>query len=620
MKKSMSYSLLIIGLAIISPSLLTAQNNKQDEWHYYAQNPGGMRYSTLDQIKASNVKNLKQAWSYQTGDLADGGAHYAECTPLVIDGVMYVITPFSRLIAIDAVSGKELWRFPTKKELDTSETGGGGLACRGVSYYEDGETKRIFLPQRNGKLYSIDIITQKPDPNFGTNGFINMRAGLPEDGRMLFLSSPPAIYKNILVQPYGVNDSASTRTPYVPIRAFDVRTGEVVWTFDTIPQPGEPGHDSWSGDSWQNRGGCNPWSIISLDEKNGIFYVPTGAPNNDKYGGDRIGDNLYSNCIIAIDAMTGKKIWHFQTVHHDIWDYDMPAMPNVADLEIDGETFPAVAVVGKTGFVYIFNRLTGEPLFPIEERPVPDSDISGEVASKTQPYPSKPPAFSRQLLTEDGLNNYDSEINEELREVFSQYRSTGIYTPPSEQGTIVYPGQLGGANWSGAAVSPDGMMYVTANELAYVVSLRESDSPFGFSPHARHFRDSNGYPAIAPPWGTLTKIDLVKGDLVWQKPLGEYPELTEKGIPPTGQMNFGGGTITAGGIVFIAASMDGKFRAFDTNTGDIIYETQLPAAGYGAPVTYKGKDGKQYVAIFAGGGGKAGTVHGDYVIAFTVDD
>ncbi len=589
------------------------------EWHYYGQNAGGTRYSSLDQIHTSNVSKLRRAWTFRTGDIAKGSAHYAECTPLVVDGVMYVITPFSRLIAIDAVAGNELWRFTPDPPLITKETGGGGLASRGVAYWSDGEEMRIFLPVRDGRLYSINTDTHKPDPNFGKEGYINLRDGLRNKGSMVFLSSPPTVYKTFLIQPYGVNDTSSNRAPYVPLRAFDTRTGEEVWRFDTVPRPGEYGNETWINTSWKDRGGCNPWSIISVDEENGIFYVPTGAPNNDKYGGDRHGDNLFGNCILALNAETGERIWHFQTVHHDVWDYDMPAMPNVVDLNIDGETFPAVAVVGKTGFVYIFNRLTGEPLFPIEERPVPSSDIEGEQTSNTQPFPVKPPPFARQRLSEDGLHNLDPEINQELRDRLNQYRSSGVFTPPSKQGTIVYPGQLGGGNWSGAAVSPDGMMYVTANELAYVVNLREADNPFGFAPHARHFRDSNGYPAVAPPWGTLTKIDLIQGELVWQKPLGEFDELSKQGIPPTGQMNFGGGTVTAGGLVFIAASMDGKFRAFDAETGEIVFETQMEAAGYGAPVTYLGKDSKQYVAVFAGGGGKAGTKPGDYVIAFALD-
>lgn len=600
-------------------SSLPARPDQSLEWPYYAHNPGGTRYSPLAQISPGNVSRLRPAWVFRTGDIAPGKAHYAECTPLVVDGVMYVITPLSRLIAIDALTGVELWRWPTEKDLDASETGGGGLACRGVTYYEEPGAKRIFLPQRNGRLYSIDLHTRLPDPHFGAGGYIDLRAGLGPLGRYLFLSSPPTIYRNILVQPYGVNDLSNALTPYVPLRAFDVRTGEVVWTFHTIPQPGQPGHETWSGDSWKNRGGCNPWSIISLDERNGIFFVPLGAPNPDKYGGDRAGDNLFANCLVALDAQTGERLWHFQTVRHDIWDYDLPAMPNVVDLEIDGQPFPAVAIVGKTGFVYIFHRLTGEPLFPIEDRAVPASDIPPEQAAATQPFPTLPPPFARQKFTAADLHQDDSAIHRELRQVFSQLRSTGIFTPPSKEGTVLLPGQLGGANWSGAAVAPDGMMYVTANELPYIVSLQADDNPFGFKPSARLFLDSRGYPAIAPPWGTLTKISLSTGQILWQKPLGEFPELTARGLPPTGTMNFGGGTITAGGLLFIAASMDAKFRAFSADTGAILFENQMPAAGYGAPVTYLGPDGRQFVAIFAGGGGKAATPPGDYVIAFALD-
>jgi len=404
----------------------------------------------------------------------------------------------------------------------------------------------------------------------------------------------------------------------VPLRAYDARTGALLWTFDTIPQPGESGHDTWAGDSWKNRSGCNPWAPISVDAEHGIFYVPVGAPNSDKYGGDRHGDNLYGNSILALDALTGKLRWHFQTVHHDLWDYDPPAMPNVVDLEIDGKVLPAVAAVGKTGFVYLFNRLTGEPVFPIEERPVPASDIEGEQASPTQPFPTKPPPFSRQYFTANDLHAIDASSDKQLREEFLNYRSTGIFTPPSKEGSIVLPGQSGGGNWSGASVTPDGTLYVTANDLPYVSRIEKMKGPYGAQPRAGHFRGKDGHPAIKPPWGTLTKIDLVKGELVWQKPLGDFDELSPGDTPDTGQTNFGGATATGGGLIFVAASMDGKFRAYDSMTGNILYETQLEAAGYGAPITYLGADGQQYVAIFAGGGGKAGTRKGDYLIAFTV--
>ncbi|GMW03023.1 MAG: alcohol dehydrogenase [Candidatus Hydrogenedentota bacterium] len=603
------------GLLTVSISLALAESADR-EWRYYAKDAGGTRFSPLDDIHRGNVADLERAWTYRTGDIAEGGAHYAECTPLVVDGVMYVITPFSRLIAIDATHGTELWRFTPEPPLALTETGGGGLASRGIAYLKSKGKRRVILPVRDGRVYCIDVGTHKPDPDFGSGGYIDLRAGLPDGGRYLMLSSPPAIYKNVLLQPYGINDTSAYHVPYVPVRAYDTRTGELLWSFDTVPQPGQFGHDTWGGNSWNNRGGCNPWAPVSVDEKRGIFYIAVGAPNADKYGGDRHGDNLFANSVVALDAMTGERIWHYQTVHHDVWDYDLPALPVLFDARIGKKTFSGVAVVGKTGFVYVFDRVTGSPLHPIEERPVPASDVPGEYVSPTQPFPSKPPAFSRQQLRFEDLSEIDPVGKPALETAFHSVRSEGLFTPPSLRGSIVLPGQLGGGNWSGAAVAPDGMMYVTANDLPYVSMVTPSESPYGATAKAGHFRDALGYPAIKPPWGTLTKIDLLQGEIVWQKPLGEFVELTAKGVAPTGQLNFGGATVTAGGVVFAAASMDGRFRAFDAETGHVLYEDAMEAAGYGAPVTYSGSDNVQYVAIFAGGGGKAHTVSGDYVIAY----
>jgi quinoprotein glucose dehydrogenase len=587
------------------------------EWRHYGQDPGGARYSGLREMTRDNVANLERAWTFRTGDIAAGSAHYAECTPLVVDGVLYVITPFSRLIALDATTGTELWRFTPDPPLDISETAGGGLASRGVAYSDHDGKSRIFLPVRDGRIYAIDTVTHKPDQTFGAGGYIDLRAGLPDDGDYLFLSSPPTLYKHVLIQPYGINDTSNHRNPYVPVRAFDARTGALLWTFDTIPRPGQAGHDSWGGDSWKGRGGCNPWAPISVDTARGIFYLPVGAPNNDKFGGDRPGDNLFANSIVALDALTGKRLWHFQTVHHDLWDYDLAAMPTLFDMECDGETLPAVAVVGKTGFAYVFNRVTGAPLFSIEERAVPESTVPGEAASPTQPFPTKPPAFARQRLTRSDLHATKPGALGKLQSRFDDLRSEGLFTPPSPEGTIVFPGQLGGGNWSGAAVSPEGMMYITSNELPYVTQVKPGGTgPFGVSVRAGHFLDSEGYPAVKPPWGTVTKLDLVQGTIVWQKPLGNYSGLNLDSVGATGQMNFGGGTVTAGGLFFVAAALDSRLRVFDTDTGRVLARYDLEVPGQGAPVTYRGRDGKQYVALYAGGGGKGHGARGDYVIAF----
>ena len=607
-----------LTLLLLTTSATASESDRgAGEWHFYGQDAGGARYSSLDQIHRGNVADLERAWTYRTGDIAKGSAHYAECTPLVVDGVLYLITPFSRLIALDAVTGGERFSFSPDPPLDPGETTGGGLASRGVAYWESGAKRRIFLPVRDGRVYSIDIETWQPDPAFGKGGCLDLRAGLPEGGDYFFLSSPPAICKDVLLQPYGIADSSKMLQNYVPLRAFDAHTGKPAWTFDTVPQPGQFGHDTWDGDSGKNRAGCNPWAPISADLARGIFYVPVGAPNSDKYGGDRHGDNLFANALVALEATTGKRLWHFQTVHHDLWDYDLPAMPNLFDIERKGETIPAVAVVGKTADTFVFHRVTGAPLFPIEERPVPASDVPGEWASPTQPFPTKPPAFARQAMTRGELHSTDPAALPALQAAFDAFRAEGPYTPPSERGTVVVPGQLGGANWSGAAVAPGGMMYVTANELPYITSVKASDDPdwpLGKNPSARHFLDSAGYPAIKPPWGTVTKLDLAKGELVWQQPLGNFEGVNWDG--PTGTMNFGGGTVTAGGLFLAAAALNAKLHAFDTDTGAVLAEYPLEAAGQGAPVTYRGPDGRQYIALFAGGGGKAGATPGDYVIAF----
>ena len=585
------------------------------EWRYYGKDAGGTRYAELDQINRANVMDLERAWTFRTGDMAEGSAHYTECTPLMVDGVVYLITPFSRLIALDATTGEEQWRFTPDPPLNLNETTGGGLASRGLTYWESSGKKRIFLPARDGRVFSLDVETHQLDPEFGAGGCLNLRAGLPDGGKYLFLSSPPSICNDVLVQPYGIADTSSERLHYVPLRAFDAHTGGLAWTFDTVPQPGQLGEETWSSGSGENRSGCNPWAPVSADLDRGIFYIPLGAPNSDKYGADRVGDNLFSNSIIALKAETGKRLWHFQTVHHDIWDYDLPAMPNLFDLTVNGSTVPAVSVVGKTGFVYLFNRVTGTPIFPIEERPVPKSDVPGEVASPTQPFPTKPPAFARQRLTRDELHSTDPATLAALQQQFDSFRSEGPFTPPSAQGTVVIPGQLGGGNWSGAAVTPNGMMYVTANELPYITRVTINGSrAYGVDVSARHFLDSNGFPALQPPWGTVTKIDLGAGVLLWQKPLGNFAGAVPQG--PSGQINFGGGTATQGGVFFVGAALDGKLRAFDMESGAVLATYDTEVAIQGAPITYLGGDGQQYVTVFAGGGGKGKGAKGDYVIAF----
>ncbi|MDP8242761.1 MAG: pyrroloquinoline quinone-dependent dehydrogenase [Candidatus Hinthialibacter antarcticus] len=594
-------------------------NVKDHEWPLHSRTHEGTRFSPLDQINKGNVAKLERVWTYRTGDFGEGRGHYFECTPLMIDDTVYVITTLSRLAALDAVTGDEKWIFTPDPPLSVHETGAGGLASRGVAYGVWGDKQRIFHPVRDGRIYSIDVETGIPDNTFGTNGYINLRAGMPDGGGYLFLSSPPVIYGDLIIQGFGVNDS-SKKLPHTPLKAYNAHTGKLAWTFNTVPQGDEPGVETWEGNSWQGRGGANIWSMMSIDYERGMLFLPVSTPNQDFYGGDRPGKNLYTDSVVALDAKTGKHIWHYQTVYHDLWDYDLAALPVLADLNIDGKKVPAVVMAGKTAFIHVLNRLTGEPLFPVEERPVPQGGVPGEKPWATQPFPSKPPAISRQIMTEDDISHLDEATYDHVKYRWEKFDHRGIFTPPSEQGTIVFPGLHGGANWSGAAVDPNGMMYINSTELPWVLIMNENpnpDAPFRYRlKEAFAFRDQNGYPAVTPPWGELIKVNLNKGEFVWRKPLGEFDELTKKGIPITGQENFGGATVTAGGLVLIASTMDGRIRAFDEKTGDVLWQDQMPCAGYAAPITYLGADGKQYVVICAGGGGKVGSKIGDYVIAY----
>lgn len=589
------------------------------DWPSHARDAAATRYSPLDAINKKNVAGLQRAWVYHTGDIITSQGRKSqnvfECTPLVVEGKMFIITPFSRAVALDPATGKEIWNFDPKMDVGAS----GMLASRGVAYWHEGEQSRILLPVRDGRIYSLDAKTGKPDGSFGMNGAVNIRELYPAAAKDITLSSPPIMCGDLLVQGFSMSDSWN-KVAVAPVTAFDVRSGKVVWTFDTVPQEGEFGTETWGNDSWRGRGGANVWSTMSYDAALGIVYLPATAPNFDFYGGDRHGANLLSNCVVALDAKSGKRIWHYQTTHHDLWDYDLPAAPVLVDITVDGKKIRALAQISKTGFTYVLNRETGEPVWPIPERPVPASDVSGELASPTQPVPTRPPAFTTQGLTEAGLTKISPEAHARAVELLGKLRNDGMFTPPSLKGSVVFPGFHGGGNWSGAAFDPrSARLYVNSTEVACSVKLEANPkSPFGYS-HTGWIRprDQEGYPINAPPWGQLTAIDLNKGEIAWQKPLGAFEELTRRGIPPTGQENFGGATVTAGGLVFIASTMDENLRAFDSDTGEILFKAKLDAAGYAAPVSYA-VDGKQFIAICAGGGGKLGTPVGDSVIAFTL--
>jgi quinoprotein glucose dehydrogenase len=577
------------------------------DWPVVGNDKGGMRYSPLAQIHRGNVRDLQVAWTFRTGD-ADGTT--IECTPLVIDGVMYVTSPKVKILALDAATGHEIWRF------DPHADG----VNRGVAYWSDGKpngARRILAALHDGRLISLAAWTGKPDPKFGVDGIVDLKSGVGRDVRAFQYgsTSAPLVFENRVIIPI-INSEEQPGGPG-DIRAFDVRTGKEVWRFHTVPEPGEFGHDTWKGDSWKERSGVNPWSGFTLDEKRGILFCGTGSAASDFYGGDRKGANLFANCTLALDARTGKRLWHFQTLHHDVWDHDLPCPPTLVQVKRNGKTVDAVAQPTKTGYVFVFDRLTGKPLLPMEERPVPPSDVPGEETSPTQPFPVLPPPIARQSITEADLTDLDPETAAEVRKRFKSLRGGPIHTPPSREGTVTIPGFHGGANWSGASFDPTtGILYVNSNNVPNVTTLVPKGDGFDHTGYFR-FLDKNGYPGIKPPWGLLTAIDLNTGRFVWQKTLGAFPALTAKGIPPTGTENFGGTIVTAGGLVFIAGTKDEKFRAFDKTTGEVLWEYQLPAGGYATPCTYQ-VNGRQYVAIAAGGGGKLGTKSGDYFIAFAL--
>jgi quinoprotein glucose dehydrogenase len=690
--------------------VFTVAAAESTDWPVYLGDKENSHYSPLKQINIRNVGRLQVAWIYHAGDARPDNRSQIQCNPLMVGGILYGTSPELKLLALDAATGKELWRF------DPPRTGEGFGVNRGVVYWADGENRRI-LYTAGQYLYAVNVRDGQLIPTFGDRGRVDIKQSLGRDTSGLHVSAttPGIIYRNFLILGTRVSEGPGPSAPG-HIRAYDVRTGKIVWIFHTIPHPGEPGYETWPAEAWKHIGGANCWAGMAVDEQRGIVFVPTGSAAYDFWGGNRIGQNLFANCLLALDAATGKRLWHFQFVHHDIWDRDPPAPPTLLRVKRHGKSIDAVAQVTKSGHVFVFNRETGEPLFPIEERMVPMSDVPGESAWPTQPFPLKPAPFSRQLFTAYEITDLSPESHRTILEQFARLRPHAPFMPPSREGTIVFPGFDGGAEWGGAAVDPrTGVLYINGRDIPCTITmvatkskdrgllssgeriygqicaachgLNRSGDParafpslenigqklkkpdiiqlvgtgrgmmpsfaflsesqksavagflLGETPAARtpdqgdasedllvevpyvhtgyiRWVDTNGYPAVKPPWGTLNAVDLNTGEYVWRVRLGELRELTARGIPPTGAENYGGPVVTAGGVVFIAATKDEMIRAFDQKTGKLLWQSKLPAAGYATPATYMIR-GRQFVVI-ACGGGKCGTKSGDAYVAFAL--
>ncbi|HWB85191.1 MAG TPA: pyrroloquinoline quinone-dependent dehydrogenase [Bryobacteraceae bacterium] len=589
------------------------------EWRNYGGDAGATRYSPLDQVKPSNVKQLKVAWAHHTEDAMERPATTIEGEPIVVNGVMYIQTAQLQARALNAATGKPLWNFDPR---DSRKGGRAAGFSRGVTYWQnpgDAKDQRIFAPE-GALLRCLNAATGEPKPEFAQEGSLDLVRGYDPDrtDQWVRLTSPPSLYRDILICGGEVGEGQNAAPGH--IRGFDAKTGKLRWIFHTIPKPGEFGHDTWGGDSWKTAGGTNNWGGMSIDLKRGWVFASTGAPSFNYYGGDRKGVNLFADCVLALKADTGERVWHFQTTHHDTWDYDLPCQPSLIVIRQGRRQFEAVAQMSKMGLVFLFHRDTGKPVFPIEERPVPASDVPGEELWKTQPFPLKPPPLNRIDFTEADVGDLSPEARARVLAIMHSGRYGKIYTPISMEGTIVHPGFRGGCLWGGASFDPKlNRLFVNSDESLNVAKLSKSapgrDYPYDLTERARLI-DKDGYPAIKPPWGYMTAIDLDSGSFAWRVVNGEYAALKAKGIPKTGTYSTGGSVATAGGVVFIASTYDAKFRAFDSKSGEILWEYELPAAGYTNPCVYE-VDGRQFITI-ACGGGKGFSKPGDQFVTFSL--
>ena len=559
---------------------------------------------------------LRVAWSWDSPDnmlVAKDPSLTAwgfKSSPLMIDGVLYISTSLNQVAAIEASTGKQLWVFDTET-WKLGRPANLGFNHRGVGYWTDGKTARILMPTNHAYLWSLDAATGKPDPDFGDDGVVDLAVGLGRDinRRLYSVISAPMIVKDVIVVGSSISDGPRQKEmPPGHVRGFDVRTGEQRWIFHTIPQGDEFGADTWENDSWKYSGNTNVWTVMSADPELGYVYLPTGTPTNDWYAGHRLGDNLFAESLICVDAQTGERVWHFQMVHHGLWDYDLPAAPNLVDIVVDGKAIKAVAQVSKQAHIYVFDRVTGEPVWPIVEQPVGKSTIPGERASPTQPIPSRPKPFDLQGISGETLIDFTPELRAGALKILEPFDYGPLFTPPSLKGTVNLPGWGGGANWSGAAVDPDtGIIYIPSVTGPMVVQLRKGDPEKTNFDYVRggginRIRGPEGLPLTKPPYGRITAIDLNTGEHVWMVPHGEgiRQKIIELGIPDPGPVGARGsaGPVLTKSLLFLAQASQQKsvLRAFDKSTGAVVHEIELPGRPYGTPITYM-SNSRQFISL-----------------------
>ena len=590
----------------------TQQDTMAGEWRAYGRDPGGTRFSPLTQLTPANVARVQRAWTYHIGETErlpnispDREPPAFEATPLIVGHTLYVVTPSSRMIALDAETGRERWRF----DPQSAQAKRTYHQHRGAAYWEgdaqgSGPARRLLYGTLHGDLVCLDADSGRLCGGFGDNGRVNLRTGQTGDwpAPLYAMTSAPAIYRDIVIVGTRVQESPA-HGPAGIVRAFDVRSGRGLWEFRGIPQPRTAGANTWQGSDWRNRSGANVWSTMSVDVERGMVFLPVGSPTYDFFGGDRKGQNLFGNSLVALDARSGKRVWHFQMVHHDIWDYDVPAQPVLATIERGGRSQDVVVQVTKMGLVFVFDRGNGTPVFPIEERAVSSTGVAGESPWPTQPFPTLPVPLVRHAITRDDLSNVTPEAARFCGALFDSVHGGRIYTPIGTKHTLVVPGNLGGANWSGAAFdSRSRRLFVNVNELPLVAALESDEGAMPTISYYRRFVDEQGRPCVKPPWGSLVAIDLDSGRVAWTSPLGNDESLRES--RPTGLPSLGGAIATAGGVVFIAGTTDRRIRAFDASNGKELWSAALDASGHATPATYfSDRSRRQFIVIAAGGGG-----------------